>query len=131
MKFHMWKVARGRLLTNQGKGSWFSSSSDCVHCAGVLETVLHVHRDCPIASHVWLPLVRSSCLQRFHGSDLLSLIHDNMSSNMGMENCIDRATMLMTGCFYLCSWHNKESFDEDFSRPFWSSLWVGGPEECS
>ncbi|KAK7289828.1 hypothetical protein RIF29_03793 [Crotalaria pallida] len=50
MKFHLWKVAHDRFLTNVHRSKWYNSSPSCSHCTFSLGSSLHALRECPLAT---------------------------------------------------------------------------------
>lgn len=66
-----------RFMMNQRRSSWSSSSLDCPICPGVEEFILHVLRDCPKATKLWIHLVVSRKTSEFFNSNLEDWISAN------------------------------------------------------
>lgn len=58
MQVHLWKVVHDKLPTNLSRSKLSSSSPDCLICSRNVETMLHVVRDFPMATRMWLGLVK-------------------------------------------------------------------------
>lgn len=119
LKIHTWKAAHRRLLTNLRRSTWYQGSLDCSHCVGISETSLHAFRDCPMASQVWIPLIRSDSVNEFYAADLQEWIHNNLVGNFGYYNSTMWPYIFMSACSLLWHWRNLEIFSEDFNRPPW------------
>ncbi|CAJ2644330.1 unnamed protein product [Trifolium pratense] len=51
----MWMAAHDRLLTNFRRSKWgVGASPTCSRCDRVNETLIHVLRDCPVATQTWI-----------------------------------------------------------------------------
>lgn len=57
VRFFAWQVNHGRLKTNEWKFRRGLGDPYCNNCPSVVESVLHILRDCPLASFAWCHLV--------------------------------------------------------------------------
>lgn len=72
VRFFIWQASHGKLITNQWRFKRGLGSPFCHHCSQEVETVVHVLRDCPLASFLWSHLVnpdyKMSLFCRFLGA---------------------------------------------------------------
>lgn len=110
-------MAHGCLLTNDKRSRWLNVSPSCSLCANGIESTLHVVHDCPMATQIWLPLVKSVCMTDFFTGSLHDWVHANMSTSMGHCSKEEWRVVFMTGCYYVWVRRNKAVFDPEFIRP--------------
>lgn len=54
LKLFAWTMVQGRLLTNSQRCKRnFTTDPNCKFCPGILESMLHLLRDCPRATAIW------------------------------------------------------------------------------
>lgn len=82
-----------------------------------MESVLHVLRDCPQATQIWIPLLDSAKLNSFFSADLVSWVELNLSSSFGVCYAKSWSFIYASASYLLWSWRYKEVFDVEFSRP--------------
>lgn len=77
----LWLVVHKRLLTNNNKVTRHMAINHGCHCyLSVVETLLHVLRDCGVSNETWLHLERTYNRPSFFGANLLSWLMNNLSS---------------------------------------------------
>ena len=62
VKYFIWKLLHGRLLTNYHKSRMHLGDPLCMKCKSTVETSLHALHDCPNAMSDWFNIV--PCQQR-------------------------------------------------------------------
>jgi hypothetical protein len=113
----IWLLKHGRLLTNFRKSKMSLGSPFCSFCGDVIETELHVLRDCPSCMNVWLNIVHDNSREAFFNSNLQQWLTMNIT---GQIVGIDAATWNIywaVACHSLWTWRNKEIYDDNFHRP--------------
>lgn len=78
-------------------------------------------RNCPLASFLWIHLLKVGARSNFFGSDLDDWIDLNLSSSFGQDEKGFQLELWATACYSLWFWRNKQKHDENFVRPF--KLW--------
>lgn len=53
-----WQISHGRLMTNEWKFRRGLGDPYCTFCSTLVESALHILRDCPVASQVWHHLIQ-------------------------------------------------------------------------
>jgi len=78
-------AAHERLLTNYCRSKWgVGASPICSGCDKDDETIIHVLKDCPLATQIWIRLVPSNQISNF----FLLLIVGTGSSRISIINCM-------------------------------------------
>lgn len=121
VKCFICQVVLGRLITNSRKYKWGLGSEFCSHCGNIVEIVLHVLRDCPLASLVWQHLVNMDDRSQFFHGDLQHWVTFNLTvlsvtSIGGLWACTCAHT-----CHILWKWKNRQEHDGNVVRPI--RLW--------
>ncbi|CAJ2649027.1 unnamed protein product [Trifolium pratense] len=80
------------------------------------ETVLHVLRDCRVASFVWRYLIPATLWSVFFGGDMAQWVQFNMvqARHDGRKSW---PKTWATACYMLWRWRNREVHDAEYSRP--------------
>lgn len=85
----VWQFKHDRLFTNYHRSKWGIGDSFCPVCYVCIETTLHILRDCPVASSIWMHLVPKEFRNGFLCGDLQYWIHYNLLSHMGRDHVDD------------------------------------------
>ncbi|XP_061367067.1 uncharacterized protein LOC133310186 [Gastrolobium bilobum] len=116
VKFLIWNMYHGRMLTKENIAKWSDSSDSCPSCPEKSETSLHAFRDCHKASKVWLiPMLHPLP----HGFFSSTSFKEWISLNLNQRNIHgkDWRDLFFTVCNYLWSWRNKELHEVNMKRP--------------
>lgn len=124
VQMHLWKPLHGRLLTNLYKSRWCNDSPRCHNCTGVPESILHVLRDCPLASQVWVPLLKSQLVNEFYNLSLQDWISSNLKQSFGLVEPGQWCNIFCSACYFLWECQNgviskffmRTSLDHDPSK---------------
>lgn len=82
----LWQVNHERLLTNLLRAN--RNISNCALCpfeCDCEETLLHILRDCLVASEVWSKFINPNFLSRFFSLSLQEWLHWNLKREIGMS----------------------------------------------
>ena len=96
----------------------------CSHCQVVDEKILHVMRDCPLASMVWMHLSRVDHRADFFGLQLDRWILWNLNMRAHSMYGISWLELWANACHLIWFWRNKDLHDANFVRPIrpWERL---------
>jgi ribonuclease HI len=114
----IWMLVHNRLLTNSRKSKMGLCHAMCVHCGNKEETALHVMRDCPIAKEVWTGAITLQDRGLFFIGDFKHWISVNLNNMIHWSGRGAWCELWSMSCYYLWTWRNRESHDEDFVRPY-------------
>ncbi|GAU42748.1 hypothetical protein TSUD_77850 [Trifolium subterraneum] len=79
----MWMAAHERLLTNYRRSKWGVGVSPlCSACDKDNETTIHVLRDCPLATQIWIRLVPSNQISNFFSLHCREWIFKNINNQL-------------------------------------------------
>lgn len=106
-----WQISHGRLVTNDWKFRRGLGDPYCHYCSSAVGSVLHVLRDCPLASQVWSHLVKYDQRSSFFLCDLSQWVSFNLSVNIGRFSDLVWASVWITTCYKLWFWRNKQWMD--------------------
>jgi len=70
VRYFLWLLRHGRLMTNARKSRMTLGAPYCPFCSDVIETELHVFRDCSQCMALWLHVVGSQSRELFFNSNL-------------------------------------------------------------
>ncbi|KAK7267371.1 hypothetical protein RIF29_20042 [Crotalaria pallida] len=120
----IWRINHGRLPTNEKRHKWGLSSPYCYHYYDKIESIIHVLRDCPLASLMWVNLLAPQSLVHFFSTDLISWVKDNLIRDWGRDNSFQWSSIWAQGCALLWKWRNEGIFKDNFIRPHnpWSVI---------
>jgi len=86
VRVFLWLVENKVIMTNVERVRRHMGESElCPVCQGAMETTIHVLRDCPAMSGVWLRLVPRSRRRIFFTQSLLEWLYDNLRSRGGLD----------------------------------------------
>jgi len=113
----LWLARHDRLMTSANR--FTRGLTDDPRCKGSLngeENVMHVLRDCKLASEIWNHLVPAHRQPSFFNLPLKDWISMNLDkANQREENW---ATTFATTMWWLWKWRNKRCFENpDFNQP--------------
>lgn len=118
VQMFMWIVMHGRLLTNERRSRWnVFISLFCPCCNAESETIIHVLRDCPFDTQVWLRLLPSNLVVQIFSHSVRDWIFSNIKDSILDFFSIKWSTIFMMTCWYLWNWGNKTIFEDGFHRP--------------
>jgi hypothetical protein len=110
-------LQHGRLMMNSRLNYMRIGHPRCYHCGYVVENMLHVFRDCPLAVGIWLNTFRINQRENFFEENLQNWIDLNMNMELGMNDTGCWAEFWVTTCHALWSWRNKLSHDSEAMMP--------------
>ncbi|CAJ2647032.1 unnamed protein product [Trifolium pratense] len=114
----MWMAAHERLLTNYWRSKWgVGISPMCPDCDRDNETTLHVLRDCPKATQIWIRLVPSNQITNFFSLNCRDWIFRNISNQPQGIQSKKWTTTFLVACWHIWTWRNKTIFEDDFQYP--------------
>ncbi|KAH1105730.1 hypothetical protein J1N35_009498 [Gossypium stocksii] len=88
-----------------------------VDCGDSQESVLHILRDCPVATGVWLNLVPSSRLYQFFGMELTEWVLANLRNKFTLNSgTVDWGVIFAVACWFLWKNRNKTIFQQSTSH---------------
>ncbi|KAK2459136.1 TMV resistance protein N [Trifolium repens] len=117
VKCFIWLLKHGRLLTNFRKSRMHLGPPFCSFCGDVIETELHVLRDCAQCMNVWLVVVNNSVRERFFNLSFQQWIVSNLNGEFHGEGVEDWSSFWAQACHSLWYWRNKENHVDNFFRP--------------
>jgi len=98
----MWMAAHERLLTNYRRSKWgVGISLMCSGCDRDNETTLHVLRDCPKATQIWIRLVPSNYITNFFSFDCMDWIFKNINNQLHRIQNKKWTTIFLVACWYI------------------------------
>jgi ribonuclease HI len=113
----VWILHHNRLLTNSRLSMMHLGSEFCYHCGDVVETALHVLRDCPLAVGIWLNMVGLHYRDKFFNANLQQWLNLNMNAELGMGHMKNWAEFWASACHSLWYWRNKMTHDSGSVLP--------------
>lgn len=113
----LWLLKHDRLLTNKRKHRLGLGQPYCHHCCSVIETTLHMLRDCLYAIMVWQHLLGISDRSAFFFSDLHQWVEQNLSQNFARGDGYEWRVIWGITCHLLWKWRNNKQHDSSFVRP--------------
>ncbi|KAK2379785.1 Polynucleotidyl transferase, ribonuclease H superfamily protein [Trifolium repens] len=113
----IWLVLHERLLTNYRKSKMGMGHAMCNYCGDIIETELHVLRDCPLVMPIWLNVVDDRMRSSFFVGELKQWITLNLTSLKKWNNDVDWKDFWATACHFIWYWRNKAEHDDHFQRP--------------
>lgn len=114
----IWQLKHDHLLTNERKRKMQLGGSSCGSCVGILESTIHVLRDCPKAMEVWIHLVCLEERDNFFDIGLAQWIEANMSMSLDVDFGVDWSRVWANTCYALWLWQNRKIHVETFLRSF-------------
>lgn len=90
----------------------------CDHCHVEIETNIHVPRDYPLGTSLWMALVRPEWRSDFFVGDYSNWVPLNMGNTTLVSGDLSWSSIWATSCHSLWNWRNKEAHDPSFIRPF-------------
>jgi hypothetical protein len=82
VRFFLWLLNHGRLLTRYRKSKMKLGSPFCTFCGDEIETELHALRDCSKSMVVWLNVVHDRSRELFFNTDLHNWIKVNIAGDI-------------------------------------------------
>ncbi|CAL1407041.1 unnamed protein product [Linum trigynum] len=77
----MWLLVLGKISSNEAHCQrHLTTESDCYRCAGRVETILHIFRECPPATYFWTRVVASSDQPAFSSMSTQTWLRKNILS---------------------------------------------------
>jgi ribonuclease HI len=113
----IWLLLHDRLLTNHRKNRMGIGHAMCSYCVNVVETNLHVLRDCILVAPFWLQVVPLEDRNIFFMEDYQQWIHLNVRKEVQRRNGGAWCDFWATACHSLWMWRNKETHDDGYVRP--------------
>lgn len=86
----------------------------CSFCHDVIESEIHVLRDCPKALALWMRVVDTTGRAAFFEGDLSHWINFNMYSEGAWRHDVAWRDFWAIACHTLWKWRNKEVHDDNF-----------------
>jgi len=117
VRYFLWLLRHGRLMTNARKSRMTLGAPYCPFCSDVIETELHVFRDCSQCMALWLHVVGSQSRELFFNSNLQQWINLNLNGEIEGIGISNWPTFWATACHSLWKWRNKEAHEENYQRP--------------
>lgn len=114
IRYFMWLVWHDRLLTNHQRAERHLAHDDSCHCCpGVVESSLHVIRDCSNARAVWDDFVPETLKGAFFSLPLLEWLHLNLyvNQNLTLKN-VCWPSLFALICWKLWTWRNEVCFTQ-------------------
>ncbi|XP_058784072.1 uncharacterized protein LOC131658836 [Vicia villosa] len=115
VRFFIWLLKHGRLMTNFRKSMCGLSDAGCPLCGNSCETEIHAMRDCKLARNVWFNRVPSSIVTEFYSANWNDWINLNMRSRPHEDD--NWRNIWAIGCPSLWTWRNKETHNATYQRP--------------
>lgn len=111
VKIFIWELSHSRLLTNEARWKQgLTLSGDCGSYLGIVETCLHIVRDCSKAAEVWLNMLPPSFSQKFFSLSIFEWLEWNL---VGHEMSVfhkNWAERMATLCLWIWKWRNERIF---------------------
>ncbi|KAL4329123.1 hypothetical protein AHAS_Ahas13G0268600 [Arachis hypogaea] len=117
IKCFIWLVVRERIMTSHRRARIFGMNSSCHRCTGVEENTIHMLRDCPVASRVWVKLIHHEHIHDFFRAPFNAWIRWNLAMDLGTTKQGNWNTQFLVTCWWLWKWRNQEIFNPPFQRP--------------
>jgi hypothetical protein len=117
VKCYIWLLKHGRVLTNLRLSKMHRGSPFCSSCGDIIETELHVLRDCAQCMNIWLAVVKDSTRAKFFNSNLQQWIGSNLNGEIQGEGVENWPSFWAHACHSLWFWRNKEAHVDNFFRP--------------
>ncbi|PNY12420.1 ribonuclease H [Trifolium pratense] len=113
----VWLLMHDRLLTNSTKSSMGLGHAMCNYCGDVVETAIHVMRDCPKAMQIWVTVVPANDRGSFLMGNVKNWVCFNLQNSVTWDRRGQWREYWAQACHCLWFWRNKDIHDEDFVRP--------------
>jgi ribonuclease HI len=113
----IWLLKHGRILTNYRKNKMKLGTPFCSFCGDIVETELHVLRDCPKCLNVWINVVEDNDRSLFFNTDFHQWITLNINGGIRGTNMDNWPSYWATSCHAIWGWRNREQHDDNFFRP--------------
>jgi hypothetical protein len=117
VKCYIWLLKHGRVLTNLRLSKMHRGSPFCSFCGDIIETELHVLRDCAQCMIIWLAVVKDSTRAKNFNSNLQEWIGSNLNGEIQGEGVENWPSFWAHACHSLWFWRNKEAHVDNFVRP--------------
>jgi hypothetical protein len=82
VKYFIWCAKHDRLLTRYRKSKMFLGPPYCMVCSDIVESALHVLRDCVRCMNLWLNIVDNSSRELFFNTNLQQWIQCNLNGRI-------------------------------------------------
>ncbi|MCH87362.1 ribonuclease H protein [Trifolium medium] len=114
----IWLLVHDRLATRKRINNMHMGDPYCYHCGDVIETALHVLRDCPLAVRVWYNMVDTKYWEIFFNVNMQQWVDINLRMCFGKEDVKQwSAAYWATTCHYLWFLRNKMTHGSDNVLP--------------
>ncbi|KAG7566501.1 Reverse transcriptase domain [Arabidopsis suecica] len=112
VRVFMWLVGNQAIMTNAERFRRHLCDSEvCPVCKGGVETILHVLRDCPSISGIWLRIVPRRKQQEFFSKSLFEWLYGNLNDDGQVEE-IPWVTMFALVAWWGWKWRCGNVFGE-------------------
>jgi ribonuclease HI len=118
IRVFVWHILHNRLLTNDRLASWHLKEPYCDYCGQMEESLLHVLRDCPLASLVWRHLVEVNHWSTFFLYTREQWFELNLRTHIGRNKEVKWDAIWATTCYYLWQWRNQRVHDTRIQDPY-------------
>jgi len=113
VRVFLWLVVNQVIMTDSERKRRHLCESDiCQVCKGGVETSLHVLRDCPAMTGIWLRIVPRRMQPGFFTMSLLEWIHTNLRQSGNKEGC-DWSTLFALACWWGWKWRCGNVFGDN------------------
>ncbi|KAL4359579.1 hypothetical protein AHAS_Ahas08G0091500 [Arachis hypogaea] len=116
-KIFLWTAIHKKLMTNQRRVRIFGGAGNCTLCNGGQEDIVHVLRNCPKASTIWVNLVKTDEIPNFFQLEWDNWIEINLQQQLGKDEELDWRDVFITACWRIWQWRNKEIHEQQYRRP--------------
>ncbi|KAG7557811.1 Reverse transcriptase domain [Arabidopsis suecica] len=112
VRVFLWLVANQVIMTNVERVRRHLGDSEvCQVCKGAVESILHVLRDCPAMSGVWVRLVPPTRRQAFFTLTLLEWLQENLGSGRKVGE-VEWSTLFSMAVWWGWKWRCGNVFGE-------------------
>lgn len=112
-----WLLLHGQILKNMKKRMMGLGHGMCRYCGDVEETVVHVWRDCLLATNIRCYFVTSDNIGWFFSCEVEEWIHNNIKNKERWRRGSYWNDIWAMVCLCVWNWRNKEVHVENFVQP--------------
>ncbi|KAL4331435.1 hypothetical protein AHAS_Ahas13G0499800 [Arachis hypogaea] len=88
-------------MTLHRRAQIFGMNSSCHRCIGVEKNTIHMLRDCPVASRVWVKLIHHEHIHDFFRAPFNAWIQWNFAMDLGTSKQGNWNTQFLVTCWWL------------------------------
>ena len=117
VKILIWLLVHNRIPNRELCNTWFGGYAWCDICPSLVESSLHVFRDCPPAVDLWNSMIDYNCLDSFYEMSLSQWVESNLNNLFTSCYNFTWNRIWSMGVWHLWYWRNVMVHNRGFRRP--------------